>query len=86
MKCLECAQYHELRSSSDYDTFVDDCAGKEVFGFENGVAKKFHARLMEEKMFNQLFKNAREIGFHIYVENTDFEELKLPKLEKLEGG
>lgn len=82
----ECAHYHELRTPSDYDTFIDDCAGKEVLGFEDGVAKKFYAINVDQASFNKLFANAKQIGFHIYVESTEFTDLKLLKLEKFDGG
>ncbi|KAK6012432.1 hypothetical protein OSTOST_22422 [Ostertagia ostertagi] len=81
----ECAAYHELHSASDYETFFEDCAGKEVLGFEEGVSNKFRARHMTEQMFNKVFVNARIIKFHIFVQNSEFEHLALPNLEELSG-
>ncbi|KAK6741902.1 hypothetical protein RB195_009648 [Necator americanus] len=82
----ECANYHELRTSSDYATFVEDCAGKAVLGFENGVSNKFFASKLTQDDFNSLFENVVKASFKILIENTNFEQLKLPKLEELNGG
>ncbi|EPB75865.1 hypothetical protein ANCCEY_05025 [Ancylostoma ceylanicum] len=82
----ECANYHELRSLSDYGTFVEDCAGKKVLGFEAGVSNKFYASKLTQEEFNGLFANAVKVSFFIYVENTKFVELKMPKLQELVGG
>ncbi|KIH65650.1 hypothetical protein ANCDUO_04027 [Ancylostoma duodenale] len=83
---LECANYHELRSLSDYGTFVEDCAGKKVLGFESGVSNKFFASKLTEDEFNGLFANAVKVSFFIYIENTKFVELKMPKVRELVGG
>nr|CDJ95562.1 unnamed protein product [Haemonchus contortus] len=80
----DCAAYHELLTTSDYENFVDDCAGKEVLGFECS-SQDFNAGMLSEQMFNKLFVNARRISFHIYVQNTGFEHLALPNLEFLGG-
>ncbi|VDO62100.1 unnamed protein product [Haemonchus placei] len=37
-------------------------------------------------MFNRLFANARRINFPIYVQNTRFRRLELPRLEYIPGG
>ncbi|KAK6060866.1 hypothetical protein COOONC_01474 [Cooperia oncophora] len=82
----ECAAYHEIITDSDYETLVDDCAGKRVLAFGQDSSNEFHARMMTEEMFNDLFSNARNISFHIFVLNTEFRHLQLPKLEYLNGG
>ncbi|WKX99882.1 hypothetical protein Q1695_014619 [Nippostrongylus brasiliensis] len=82
----ECESYHELVTESDYETFVDDCFGKEVLGFMDGVAKKFHARLVgSQSMFNRLFKEAKRVKFQIFVENTDFMSISMPEVTHIEG-
>ncbi|VDL67982.1 unnamed protein product, partial [Nippostrongylus brasiliensis] len=82
----ECESYHELVTESDYETFVDDCFGKEVLGFMDGVAKKFHARLVgSQSMFNRLFKEAKRVKFQIFVENTDFMAISMPEVTHIEG-
>ncbi|KAK6031162.1 hypothetical protein OSTOST_02689, partial [Ostertagia ostertagi] len=82
----ECAAYHDMVTQADYETFVDDCAGKEVLGFDRGVSDDFHASFLNEHMFNKVFANARRVSFHIYVQNTDFKEVRMSKLEYLNGG
>ncbi|VDM65558.1 unnamed protein product [Strongylus vulgaris] len=82
----ECANYHELRSLSDYEIFVEDCSGKTVLGFDEGVSNKFYASNLDQDGFNELFAKAEEVSFAIYIENTNFVDLKMPKLRKLKGG
>nr|CDJ83988.1 unnamed protein product [Haemonchus contortus] len=81
----ECASYPALVTDADYERFAEGCAGKEVLGFRRGVRQEFHAIRVTEPMFNRLFARARRINFPIYVQNTRFRRLELPRLEYIPG-
>ncbi|XGW29626.1 hypothetical protein V3C99_009015, partial [Haemonchus contortus] len=81
----ECASYPALVTDADYVNFAEGCAGKEVLGFKETVQQEFHAIRITEPLFNNLFVNARRINFHIYVQNTEFIHLDLPKVEYIRG-
>uniref|UniRef100_A0A7I4YFS8 Receptor L-domain domain-containing protein n=2 Tax=Haemonchus contortus TaxID=6289 RepID=A0A7I4YFS8_HAECO len=79
----ECASYPALVTDADYVRFAEGCAGKEVLGFK--FQQEFHAIRITEPLFNGLFANARRINFHIYVQNTEFRRLELPRVEYIPG-
>ncbi|VDM65165.1 unnamed protein product [Strongylus vulgaris] len=83
MVATDCWNYPSIKTKEDYSKFVSDCAGVDKLGFMDDIPWVFDAQHVSENDFNKLFSNAKEIRMSIHIQNTNFVQPSLEKLQKV---